>query len=137
MSVEEYGEEIQPRSQRRRQSIEERAERPELKLLARINMAVVTPALLIGISGMAAFIWKGMEDDRRDNKQQTQMLDRSFNDLRATIDGIVKYQIPGTVQLFDSRFNAQANRIDELGKINERQDRDIQELRSFRFGGSK
>jgi len=120
------------------------ADKPELKLLARLNMAYITPTLMLCILALGGLIWndlreavrtQGVAQDRQTQAFTAMLLE--MNNLKNSLNAIVTFQIPSLSQFFNSRFDAQANRLDALSRSDEQQTKDIKELQFNAFRGGK
>ncbi len=126
----------------RARDMDRAAEKPELKLLARINMAYVTPFLLTVLVALGGLIWSDQREAIKDQgraqeaqKTATWNMTVELNSLKGIVNGVVNIQLPGAQQFFDSRFNAQASRLDALVRSDEQQSKDIKELQIRAYSG--
>lgn len=131
-TVEEHDEALR---ENRSRSIDKVAEQPTLKLLARINMAYITPSLLLGILTMGGLIWndqrEAIKDGARAQKEQQEKiiaLASDVNSMKGSINNIIIFLLPSLQTFVNSRLDAQAGRIDALVRSDEQQTRDIRDL---------
>lgn len=83
------------------QNIDKAAENSTFKLLARGFMVLSLP--IGGFIGLK--VWEKVDKTNESTIRQEE-----------TLRNIITYQLPGMAAVFDSRFNAQAARIDDASK---------------------